>query len=91
MGHAAASAHLQILRVGRLERKRCAPERVPCGGSISSLASSDCTVAHSTKPCVLPAPVRLAPVPRRPRQVPFLLEIAQVTALLPFCIAATYT
>ena len=91
MGHAAASAHLQILRVGRLERKRCAPVRVPCGGSISSPARSDCTAAHSTMPCVPPAPVRLAPVPRRPRQVPFLLEIAQVNVLSTFCDSAMYT
>ena len=31
---------------------------------------SDCWIAHSTMPCVRSAPVRLAPVPRRPRDVP---------------------
>ena len=79
------------LRMDASREHHAAPVRVPFGGRISALASSDCMVAHSTMPCVPPAPVRLAPVPRRPRQVPFLLEIAQVTALLPFCIAATYT
>ena len=45
---------------------------------MSALASSDSWIAHSTMPCVPPAPVRLAAVPRRPRDVPSLLAIAQV-------------
>ena len=58
---------------------------------MSALASSDCWIAHSTMPCVRSAPVRLAPVPRRPRDVPSLLAIAQVIVLLPFCPTPTYT
>ena len=36
---------------------------------MSLQSMSDCWIAHSAMPCVRSAPVRLAPVPRRPRDV----------------------
>ena len=43
---------------------------------MSLQSMSDCWIAHSTMPCVRSAPVRLAPVPRRPRDVPSQAAIA---------------
>ena len=87
----AAAAGAVATADGRLEGHHAAPVRVHGGGRMSSLASSDCTAAHSTMPCAPPAPVRLAAVPRRPRDVPSLLEIAQVNVLCMKCDAAIYT
>ena len=63
------------LRMGRLEGHHAAPVRVHGGGRISLQSMSDCWITHSTMPCVLSAPVRLAPVPRRPRDVPSQVAI----------------
>ena len=87
----AAAAEAVATADGRLEGHHAAPVRVHGGGRISLQSMSDCWIAHSTMPCVRSAPVRLAAAPRRPRDVPSLLAIAQVTVLLPKWTAATYT
>ena len=69
---AAASCHCGWTPRGN----SCAPVRVHGGGRISLQSMSDCWIAHSTMPCVRSAPVRLAPVPRRPRDVPSQPAIA---------------
>ena len=72
----AAAAEAVATADGRLEGHHAAPVRVHGRGRVSLQSMSDCTVPHSTMPCVVPAPVRLAPVPRRPRDVPSQVEIA---------------
>ena len=71
----AAAAGAVATADGRLEGHHAAPVRVHGGGRTSSPVTSDCTVPHSPMPCVVPAPVRLAPVPRRPRDVPSQVAI----------------
>ena len=87
----AAAAGAVATADGRLEGHHAAPVRVHGGGRMSALASSDSWIAHSTMPCVRSAPVRRAAVPRRPRDVPSLLAIAQVSVLYPKCDAAICT
>ena len=73
----AAAAGAVATADGRLEgHHHAAPVKVHGGGRISLQSMSDCTAAHSTMPCVPLAPVRLAPVPRRPRDVPSQAAIA---------------
>ena len=72
----AAAAGAVATADGRLEGHHAAPVRVHGGGRISLQSMSDCWIAHSTMPCVRSASVRLAPVPRRPRDVPSQVAIA---------------